>query len=46
MAATVSVSFANTNTNQIAIVKQSVSFTDRVITLRENHHHSKVLGEV
>jgi len=38
--------FANTNTNQTAIVKHSVSVTDRVIALGENYHHSKVLGEV
>ena len=34
------------NTNQIAIVKQSFSFTDRVIALWKDYHHSKVLGEV
>jgi hypothetical protein len=38
--------FANTNTKQTVIVKQSVSVTDRVIALGEDYHYSKVLGEV
>jgi len=38
--------FPNINTNQTAIVKHSVTVSDRVIALWEDNFHSKALGEV